>query len=52
MNLGTVFKTEEDFKSYMNWIKEQGYSREDSFKEETVKEFIDVYYADTEGLTN
>ena len=47
MNLGTVFKTDEDWKCYMAWIKEQGYTREDSFKEDIVKKFVDLYYADT-----
>lgn len=52
MNLGTVFYREEDYEAYMDWIKEQGYTYEDSFKEEIVKEFTDLYYAPTTGGAN
>ena len=39
-----VFETEEDFNIYQEWIKDNGYTYEDSFRDDLITKFTTVYY--------
>lgn len=43
MVIGGVFRNEEEFTIYMNWIKENGYTYNDSFRQYLIDKFLDLY---------
>lgn len=43
MVIGGVFRNNEEFTIYMNWIKENGYTYNDSFRDDLIKQFLDLY---------
>jgi hypothetical protein len=42
--IGGIFKSKEDFEIYKQWLKDNNYTYEDSFKEEILNKFLSTYY--------